>query len=585
MIKTACPLDCYDACAITCDPDNPTKLKATTSHPTSNGALCAILNKHMFETPRIQKPRVNGVEVSMDDALDATAKALQEENPLLWRGSGHLGLMQGVTDLLIDKLKGSTTYGSLCDGAGQAGIKEGRGYNRQLPPEQIAKADVVVVWGRNLTVTNSHIMPFIKGKKIIVIDPVATPIAKKADLHIQLRPRSDFHLAIMLSRLIFMDGAEDEAWLDEHASEYEDFYEFTQDFRMIPALEQIGIGYDDMISLVEHLVGNKVVFLLGAGPQKYSTGHYVFWAIDSLAATLGLFGKEGCGVSYLGESRQGFENPFAIESQKVSIVTTAFHKHNTVLVQGGNPAGSMPDSTSVVESLQKVSNLIYFGLYENETSTLANIIIPAKTFLEKDDIRTSYGHHYIEDMNRAIDSSIGISEYEFTREIFARLGLKDLKSQEEYLDIWKSQYSSANDYAVLPDYHETPYEDGFGEHSKDEFVFIDDYDDDFENPHSTQPDEYWLLSPKPANSLNTQFGRGDTVSLPSSLGFATGDKVKVISEHGEHEFVVKNSDDLRDDCIVIVAGSVGLNLLTPPLASVEGEGACYQEVKVRVENL
>jgi anaerobic selenocysteine-containing dehydrogenase len=254
----------------------------------------------MHETPRIEKPRVNGVEVSMAEALDAAAAALSQSPLLQWRGSGHLGVMQSVTNLLIEKLGATRTFGSLCDGAGEAGILAGRGYNRQLPPEQIAKADVVVVWGRNLTVTNSHIMPFIEGKKLIVIDPVATPIAKRADMHLQIQPRSDFLLAIMLARFIVMENAENTEWLEEHAGDFEDFYEFTQDFRIVSALKQIGTELGEIGELLEYLIGQRVVFLLGAGPQKYSNGHAVFHAIDSLAATLGLFGREGCGVSYLG---------------------------------------------------------------------------------------------------------------------------------------------------------------------------------------------------------------------------------------------------------------------------------------------
>ncbi len=82
---------------------------------------------------------------------------------------------------------------------------------------------------------------------------------------------------------------------------------------------------------------------------------------------------------------------------------------------------SMPSSNRVRKELKQVQNLIYFGLYENETSKLANIIIPAKTFLEKDDLRLSYGHQYLQKMNKCFDSGIGISEYNFTKEILKRL--------------------------------------------------------------------------------------------------------------------------------------------------------------------
>ena len=51
----------------------------------------------------------------------------------------------------------------------------------------------------------------------------------------------------------------------------------------------------------------------------------------------------------------------------------------------------MPDSSRVCKEFDKVENLIYFGLYENETSKRAKIVIPAKNFFEKEDVRLSYG--------------------------------------------------------------------------------------------------------------------------------------------------------------------------------------------------
>ncbi len=595
MIRTACPLDCWDACAITCDPARPDKLVATPGHPMHNGALCALLNKHMHETPRIETPRVDGREVSMGEALDAVAEALRCDNPLLWRGSGNLGVMQSVSNLLIAELGGTLTRGSLCDGAGAAGILEGRGVNRQLPPEQIAKADVVVVWGRNLPVTNAHLMPFIEGKKLVVIDPVRTSLAKRADLHIQLKPRSDVYLAILMARFTIMEDAQNEAWLERFGPDFDEFYDFTRSFRIKAILEYMGLDLDDMGDLLTYLQEERVVFLVGAGVQKYSIGHYALWAIDSLAATLGLFGREGCGVSYLGSSRQGFEDPFAVRTPTVPIATTPFERFETVLVQGGNPAASMPDSTRVVQALEQVKNLIYFGLYENETSALARIVIPAKNFLEKEDLRLSYGHPYVEPMHKALESEIGISEYDFTAEMFRRLSLEGLQSEEEYLRVWKSQCIKEQDRLLLPDYEPLPYAEGFGEEGGEEFVFMDDFDDDFEDikrlrkfrkkgPKETE-DEYWLLTPKHAHSLNTQFRRAERVELSPSLGFAEGSRVRVLSEHGELELIVHLNEGLRRDCVLIHAGTPGLNRLTPSILSEEGENACFQEVKVRLEAL
>ena len=160
--KTACGLDCYDACRIIAENE---KITGDKAHPPGNGALCAVLNKYIDDAERIAVPMVDGKEVGMEEAMSAVAEAFKEDKSLLWRGSGNVGVMQEITDLFMEQIEGSLTKGSLCDGAGAAGIEEGRGVNRTLPLEQIEMSEVVVVWGRDVTVSNSHLMPYLEGKK------------------------------------------------------------------------------------------------------------------------------------------------------------------------------------------------------------------------------------------------------------------------------------------------------------------------------------------------------------------------------------------------------------------------------------
>lgn len=591
-MHSACGLDCYDACRIVAESTSPFKIHGDKSHPAGNGALCALLNKAIHEATRIETPRINGQEVSMDEAIAAVVEAFKCERSLLWRGSGNVGVMQSVTDLFIEKIGGTLTKGSLCDGAGEAGILAGRGINRTLPLEQIKKADTVVIWGRNITVTNAHLMPYLEGKKIVVIDPVRTAIAKKADFHLQIKPRTDYYMAIMLARFIFMESSEDIEWMEEFAPDFADFYDYTREHRIKAILEYMGVGLGDMGRMLDYLRDQKVVFIVGTGVQKYSIGSSVLHAIDSLAATLGLFGKEGCGVSYLGNSKGGFDNPFAVKCPRVSKVTTPFSKFDTVLVQGGNPAESMPDSLHVCEELERVENLIYFGLYENETSKRAKIVIPAKNFFEKEDVRLSYGHQYVEEMHKIQESSIGISEYELTQRLFEAFGFEGLHSKEHYLEFWLDQCKKDEEGNLLsPAYEELPYEEGFGEEGGEEFVFIDEYDDDFintkrfrkyrkESKNKPKDETFWLLSPKSSKALNTQFARSNKVELHPELGYIEGQKVILSSEYGSHEFIVSLNEDVRSDCVLITNNTFGLNKLTPSIVSEEGENACYQEVKV-----
>ncbi len=596
MKQTACALDCYDACKIIVDESGFPKIKGDADHPSGNGALCTLLNKSIHEEARIEKPRINGVEVGMDEAMHAVTEAFKAPKSLLWRGSGNMGVMQEITNLFMKKVGGTLTKGSLCDAAGEAGIIEGRGVNKGLPLEQIKKAETVVIWGRNVTVTNAHLMPFLEGKKIVVIDPVKTAIAKKADFHLQIRPRTDFYIAVLLARFVYMEDGQHDEWLEEFASEYEDFYDFTREHRIKPILEYCCTHLGEMGQILEHMRNKKVVFLVGTGVQKYSIGHSALHAIDSLAATLGLFGKEGCGVHYLSNSKLGFENPFDVKCNTVQKATTDFASFDTVLVQGGNPAESMPDSTRVRTGLESVENLIYFGLYENETSKRAKIVIPAKNFFEKVDVRLSYGHQYIHKMNKIVESNIGISEYEFTKQLFAAFGFESLESEETYIEGWLDQCGEEEGEYISPAYEALPYEEGFGEDGDDEFVFMDEFDDTFINTKSLTKirtskknkitdERLWLLSPKTNKSLNTQFNRGTTVQLHPELGYTEGEEVLLSSEHGSHSFIVHLNEDLRPDCALVSSNTIGVNFLTPAIVSDEGDNACYQEVKVEVKRV
>ena len=592
MIQTACPLDCYDACSVVCDSNNPTRLIAGDLAPTTNGALCSHLYKHIHEANRILKPMVNGVEVTLDEALDAVANAIKDKPWLLWRGSGNLGVMQSVTKLLAKEANGVLTKGTLCDGAGEAGILAGRGVNKLLSPNQIAKSEVVVVWGRNIPVTNSHLMPYIKDKKIVVIDPIKTKIAKKADIHIQIKPRGDFYLAVLLARFIMMEDAHNKEWLEEFASEYEEYYDFTRTFRIKAILEHIGVSLNDIGDFLLMLQEKKVVFLVGAGVQKYEIGDVTLRAIDALAAILGLFGKEGCGVSYLADSTLGFKSPFDVKCKRELKATTPFSKYKSVIVQGGNPAESMPCSNRVIKELKEVENLIYFGLYENETSKLANIIIPAKNFLEKEDVRLSYGHQYVQKMNKAVDSDIGISEYNFTQEILKRLNKEPIEDEEYYINYWLNQAIKDGDRLISPAYEELPYKEGFGEDEDDEFEFVDDFYDDFEDIKALRrfrkalkqdEDEYYLITPKSSKMLNSQFERVDNiVYINPIIGFKDKEEIIVKSLWGELKLRVKNSSDIREDSVLIKYATNGVNRLTPPISSLEGDMACFGDVKVKL---
>jgi len=382
--------------------------------------------------------------------------------------------------------------------------------------------------------------------------------------------------AMLLSRFLHIENGCDEEYLQEFASEYEDYYELTQTIRIKAMLDKMGATLGDIGRILDLVRNKNVAIVCGVGIQKYSDGADVMRAIDAFAVMLGLFGKEGCGVSYLGASRGNITSPFNVKSKRVSKVNTEFSDFKTVFIQSSNPLAQMPDSNRVKESISKVENVVYFGLYENETSEIADLVIPAKSFLYKNDVRTSYSHNTMSFMPKAADSEKGISEYDLSAYLCKEFDI-DIESEDFYLKHFKSfAVKKLDGYLHVEDREEIPYQDGF-DTDDGEFHFLEEYDTNI-----VDTEQLHLITPKSPKSLNSQFNREENVYLHSSLGFDEGELVTISSENGSVKLKVKHNDDLRDDCVLIYSGTPGVNNLTTSRHSLDGKSAIYQENKVDI---
>ena len=579
MKHTTCPLDCFDSCSVILGDDG--RLKGDKNHPITQGFLCHHLN-NFHNMTRIKKPVYEGVEIELGEALNILRDKLEQSIPssvLYYKGSGNLGVMQSVTRLFFDKFGATSTKGGLCEEAGIYGIEEGRGAALPLSPNIVKESEVVIIWGRNGSITNSHMLPALKGKNLIVIDPRVTDIAKKADLHVQIKPRGDLYLAMFLSRLAYMEQMEDTDFIENRCENFDYFLDEINSVPIVEYIKKSGVGLETIGQILSMIEGKKVSVLVGIGVQKYSHGHSVLRAIDSFVALLGLFGKEGCGVGYIDDSSYGFSKPFAsTNKRRVPMPTVDFGNFDLSFIQGGNPMTQLPCTLKVEEGLRKSKFVVYFGLYENETSKLADLIIPAKTFLEKDDLKLSYGHEYIGFMPKLIESDTGISEYELCDFLMKEFEFGSIKTEEEYIKEIVDSNSVEKDGRLISKYlQKSPYSEKF--YTDDEkFIFFDEYEDDMEE----QDGDFYLLAVKQNKSLNSQFYTDDFLRVPPALNLKDGDIVKLSCGIYKCQYEVRVDESLRDDCLALYSGGNKSNMLTQQLLSQEGDGAIYQELKVNI---
>lgn len=579
---TACPLDCFDSCQVHLDTDSNDTLTlvAGKSDSYTNATLCEHLY-HYDNDAHITQARYKKEDISLDTAVETLTSLLKNTNPskvLFYKGSGNVGRLQNTPNTFFAQYGATLTHGSLCDGAGQAGIIEARGHNTLLDVSQIEKSEVVVVWGRNIPVSNAHMMNSIKGKKLIVIDPRVTKLSKMADLHIQIKPRGDFYFAVLLARFALLEGVEDKEYIEKFTDNFSWYYDFIRSIRINVAMKKADVVPSQIYDVLERIKNKKVVFLVGTGVQKYSFGHSVLHAIDSFAVLMGRMGKEGCGVNYLGDSMQGVPNPLAVKAKTESCVNVDFSKYDLIIFQGSNALEQMPQTNHVENSLEgKI--VVYFGLHDNKTAKRADLIIPASNFLTKEDVRFSYTDNRALHMPKVKENETGISEYALSNRLLKAfdfaplLGTKDLVA--EFLRT--SSVIEDNVYTVTTR-EKIPYAKGFTT-SEEAFVFIEEVYDTF----ALEEGDYMLVSPKYSHALNSQFTQPNYVYLHPDCGFNENESVLIESKMGEIRLEVKLDSGLRSDTVCIYSGTPNLNRLTSNILSEEGENACFQEITLKVK--
>ena len=559
----ACPLDCFDACEAIYENEN---CKGNRDHKVTNGKLCVnfanLINEDFLKTSYLENEKI-----SLDKSLEILVDKLKNTEPsktLFYKGAGNLGVMQNSPKTFFAKYGSTLTKGDLCEGPGSFGLEQGRSHAVNPPIQNLIDSDVIIVWGRNFSITSPHMYNLVKDKTFITIDPVCTPIAKKSALHMQINPKTDYELALLLTRFAYMEDLEDEEFIKNYGQGADWFFDLAKSRPLVSYETTTGISLNDITKFHEIIKDKKVSIMLGLGVQKYYEGSQIVRAIDSYAAYIGLHNKDAGGLWYIGDSSYGYENQFKTKPKKeVALPEVDFSSYDLVFIQGANPVVSSPNTKRVIEGLEK-SFVVFYGTTLNETSKYANLIIPSNDFLSKKDIRLSYGHEL-----KAISNAVNqkdentISEYELTQYLNEAFSFEKLQKEDEILDSYKN--TEPKDISKI-----------------ESFEFIEELE--IENLYEIKKqNEYYFITAKRKENLNSQFKSDNNVYLHSKSGFKTGDKVMLSSKYGKASFMVAINDDIKEHCVFCFSGNRNSNYLTNHKSDEEANSAMFQEVLITIE--
>ena len=561
--KVACPLDCYDACQAEIIEEN---IKGSKEHKTTNGKLCVNF-ANLLKEENLETAYFNNEKISLDESLNILVEKLKSTTPaktLFYKGSGNLGVMQSAPKNFFTQYGSTLTRGSLCDGGGGAGIEAGRGNVINPPLEKLLNADVIVVWGRNFTDTSSHLYNLVKDKTFVTIDPVSTEIAKKSKIHMQINPKTDYELALLFTRFAYMQDLEDSEFIEEFGNGADWFFDVARNRPVVSYEATTGVPLSQVNDFFDLIENKSVAIVLGLGVQKYFEGAQITRCIDSFAAYMGYHKKEAGGVWYLSDSNFGYKKQFEIKgtNKKVSIPKVDFGSYDLVFIQGANPVVSHPNTKKVIEGL-KDTFVVYFGTTYNDTCEYANLIIPSSSFLSKKDVRLSYGHEYKSISNIVKEKNPNtITEYELASFLIEQFGFEKLKDEDEIISYYENHKPTLEEFET--------------------FEFVEEVDIEPLYKEKTS-DNFYLITAKHKNSLNSQFAKDDFVYLNSTTNFNNGDIVNISSKYGNAQFEVKINDDIKENCAFFYAGNKKVNYLTPNEEDESSFSAMYQEVLIEIE--
>src|SRR5215472_447 len=291
-VKSDLPHDCPSVCALDAevlDSQRIGRIRGAKDHPYTLGVICEKVARYaerIHHPGRLLKPlkrkgaRGSGEwqELSWSDALDETAaaflKAEERYGPeAVWPYyyAGTIGLVQrdGINRLRHAK-RYSREHLTICSSLSSAGWIAGTGALYGVDSREMAKSDLIVVWGGNPVSTQVNVMTHValarkeRGARLAVVDVYNTGTMQQADLPMLIRPGTDGALACAVMHVLFRDGFADWNYLTHYTDAPKELEAHLRDKTPGWAAAITGLPAEN-IEVFAHAVGStkRTFFRLG----------------------------------------------------------------------------------------------------------------------------------------------------------------------------------------------------------------------------------------------------------------------------------------------------------------------------------
>ncbi len=680
MVHATCPHDCPSVCALEVERLSSTRIgrvHGARDNPYTAGVVCAKVARYaerVHHPDRLSTPlrRVGdkgvGKEafapISWDDALDEVAngmaKAAQKwgaESVWPFFYAGTMGFVQrdGI-NRLRHAMGYSGQHSTLCVTLADTGWKAGTGVKRGVDALEIEDSDLIVVWGGNPVSTQVNLMTHItrarksRGAKLVVVDPYRTPTAKQADVHLAVKPGTDGALAAAVIHVMLAEGLADRDYMARY-TDWDPALEahFTA---CTPAwaAEITGLSVAEIVDFARLYGSTKRAYIrVGYGFSRSRNGSVSVHAVTCLPSVSGAWQYRGGGALY-GQTEmyridrtliEGLDvvDPAVriLDQSRIGPILTGCKDDlgegppvGALLIQNVNPMNVCPETRAVRDGFLRDDLFVcVHEQFMTETAAMADIVLPATTFLEHDDIYIATAHTFLQVSRAVIEPHAQCrSNHEVICALAQRLGAEHPGFHMSALEIIEqslarsglppvSRFDAEHWHDCSLPYETMHYLDGFG-HADKRFHFKPDwarfgaagaglpvmpgYWDGYDRADEDRP--FRLVTAPSRNFLNTSFtetptsrkkeGKPTLMIHPAAaarLGIEDGTRVRIGNSLGSLVIEAELTDGQQEDVVVVESiwpnaafeEGMGINTLVSADAGFPDGGAVFHDTAIWVE--
>jgi anaerobic selenocysteine-containing dehydrogenase len=468
-VRIVCAHDCPDMCSLlaTVDDGRVVRIQGDPEQPFTAGFACAKVNRdtELVHSPeRIKSPlRRTGAKgegkfapISWDEALDEIASRwkaiIAESGPLALLGyaySAHQGQMnRGLVLGLFHALGASRlAAGTVCDTCCEEAWNLTVGPIGGADPLSIDHSDLIVAWGADLAATNVHLWVRAeaarkRGVPVIVIDPRRTRTARGADWHLPIRIGTDAALALGVMHILVRDGLVDRDYVAANTLGFDRLEaEVLPRFTPGHVAAITGLPIADVERFAAMYGAAKASFIrLGEGMTRLARGGEALRAVALLPGVTGAYDRPGGGALLLTAASCDLDYAALRRPSGPAMTRSVNHLRlgdnllnlkdppiQALFIAANNPAVTCPEANKVRAGLMRDDLFtVVHDPFLTATARYADIVLPATTYLETEDVYRAYGTYYLQYAPAAVaPQGEAWSNFRLAQELARRLGVAD----------------------------------------------------------------------------------------------------------------------------------------------------------------